>query len=123
MNKKADFIFLITIIIIAAVLWLALHYLMQAPGGMAVVSVNGEEYGRYDLNHECTISIPGADGGYNLLVISNHSASVTDADCPDKLCVRQKSADRQGESIICLPHRMVVRVEQGKEGELDGITY
>ena len=108
---------------IAAVLWLVLHYFLQVPGGTAVVSVDGQEYGRYDLTKECTVSIPGAGGGYNLLVISEHCASVTDADCPDKLCVKQKSASGQGESIICLPHKLVVRIEKGEEGDLDGITY
>ena len=30
------------------------------------------------------------------------------ADCPDKLCTKQPAVDKNGESIICLPHQVVI---------------
>jgi hypothetical protein len=35
------------------------------------------------------------------------------ADCPDKLCVSHREIFREGESIVCLPHRVVVTVTKG----------
>ena len=61
--------------------------------------------------------------GYNLLVIEARKAFIREADCPDKLCVKQRAIFRQGESLICLPHRLVVTVENGVQGELDAVTY
>ena len=37
------------------------------------------------------------------------------AKCPDKLCVQQKAISKSGESIICLPYKIVVRVEGAKD--------
>ena len=46
-----------------------------------------------------------------------------EADCPDRLCVRQGAVSRVGESIICLPHELVVTVEgEEMDGGLDGVA-
>lgn len=123
MSKKADLLFFIITIAMAAVLWIVPRYFSQVSGTIAVVSIAGEEYGRYDLSQDCMVSLPGAEGGYNVLVISDQSAAISDADCADQLCVRQKSIAGQGGSIVCLPHKLVVRIERGKKGEPDAITY
>ena len=81
--------------------------------------MDGREVGRYPLDRDAEIAIPGYDGGLNLLVIRDGSAFVREADCPDKLCVRTGAIRYEGESIICLPHRVVVAVEGGEPGEVD----
>ena len=53
----------------------------------------------------------------NTLVINGGKASIVSADCPDKLCVHQQEISKAGESIICLPHKLVVRIEG--TGEVD----
>ena len=60
---------------------------------------------------------------YNLLMISDGTAFVSDADCPDKLCVKQRAISRNGESIICLPHKLVIRIVAKEESRLDAVTY
>ncbi len=88
----------------------------------AVIIRNGEEIGRYSLNEDNTVTIREESGGYNLILISNGSVRVTDADCPDKLCIRQKDINRSGESIICLPHKLVITIESPEESDLDAVT-
>ena len=44
-----------------------------------------------------------------------------EADCRDQLCVNQKAISADGESIICLPNKIVVEVESDKESELDAV--
>ena len=44
------------------------------------------------------------------------------ADCPDKLCVHQKAVSRDGESIICLPNKVVVSIEGGEDREMDAVA-
>jgi hypothetical protein len=126
MNRKPDIIFIFMILTAAAVIWLVLSFVPPPAGGTISVTIDGQAYGRYDLREagpERTIALPGAGGGYNLLVISERGASVREADCPDRLCVGQRAVSRQGECIICLPHKLVIRVEGGQEGAPDGITY
>ena len=43
---------------------------------------------------------------------------MADADCPDKLCVRQGKIHRNGETITCLPNKLTVTVID-EEGEVD----
>lgn len=114
---------LIGIIAAAFLFWLFPHLQQYKTPGMVKVLQDGVEIGEYLLTEEQTISIPSEEGGYNLLFISNGKASVSDADCRDRLCVKQREISRNGESIICLPHKLVIQIEAKEESELDTVTY
>ena len=58
----------------------------------------------------------------NTLLIRHHKADMIDADCRDLLCVKQKAIDRSGETIVCLPNRVVVSVENAGQDALDGFA-
>ena len=45
-----------------------------------------------------------------------------EADCPDKLCVHQKAIERTNETIVCLPHKVVVEIQDAKEADFDSMT-
>jgi hypothetical protein len=116
--KKNDF-FLIGIVLLVSFALMGWHYLKTDSGkGSVVVTVDGEHYGTYDLDTEQTVNIQGT----NTLQIKNKSAIITDADCPDKICVYHKPITRNGESIICLPNKIVVSIEKGERRILDGVT-
>ncbi|MDE7048341.1 MAG: NusG domain II-containing protein, partial [Lachnospiraceae bacterium] len=38
-------------------------------------------------------------------------------------CMRQRQISRNGENIICLPHKLVIQTESDKEGAPDAVTY
>ena len=120
---KKDIILLLGIILAAFLLWLIPYLLNKDASAMVTVYQNGHEIGKYPLGKEQTISIPYGEDGYNLLFISGGEASISDADCPDGLCVRQRAVDRNGESIICLPQKLVIQITAGKERELDAFIY
>lgn len=84
-------------------------------GANVRVRVDGADGGVYSLSKDGTYSL---NGGSNILVIENGKAMMYDADCPDKLCVRQGKIHRSGETITCLPNRLTVTVEDEK-GEVD----
>ena len=44
------------------------------------------------------------------------------ADCPDQVCVRHSAISRNGESIICLPHEVVVSIEDGESSGADAVV-
>lgn len=120
---KKDIILFVGILLAAFLLWLIPFLLNRDAAAMVTVYQNGREIGTYPLEKEQTISVPYGENSYNLLFISGGEASISDADCPDGLCVRQKAVSRNGESIICLPHKLVIQVVAGKEKELDAFTY
>lgn len=62
-------------------------------------------------------------GGYNLISVSKDGVCMEAADCRDQVCVRHRSISAEGESIICLPHRLVVEIPGETHTEsLDGMV-
>ncbi|SCG83742.1 hypothetical protein DW1_2177 [Proteiniborus sp. DW1] len=63
--------------------------------------------------------------GYNKIEIGDGKVRVIEADCPDKLDVKQGWISNQGEIIVCLPNRMVVEIKSEKNtvNEIDHISY
>ena len=55
-------------------------------------------------------------------MIKNGKADMTEADCPDKLCVHQKPVSKNHESIICLPNKVIVEVDSSANSEFDAVT-
>lgn len=87
-------------------------------GGQAQVTVDGQVYGTYALAMEQTVVIT-TQWGENTLRISGGQAQMTEADCPDKYCVEHIPVNQTGETIICLPHRVVVEIQGGTPPEVD----
>lgn len=107
---KADFLLTAGILVLAGVL-LVRHFTVGAGDGWVVVSRDGIVEERLPLSEDARLLLQDASGNENLLVIEGGSARLEDADCPDRLCVRQGAISRSGESIICLPHKLVITIE------------
>ena len=54
----------------------------------------------------------------------NFMLTMKKADCKDQICADHKAIEKSGETIVCLPHKVVIEIrsEDGKEQELDGVT-
>jgi hypothetical protein len=90
---------------------LALILLLTGHGGTRVqVRVDGVVIANYSLSQNRRYEIAGADGGTNLLVIENGEAWVEEASCPDGLCQNMGKISRSGQSVICLPNKVVVEI-------------
>ncbi len=117
--QKKDWI-LIAIIIFVSGLAFLLHGVIGGKGaGCVTVKVEGEIEGVYSLAEDREIEI---NGGTNILKIRNGTADMIKADCPDKLCVNQRAVSKNGESIICLPNKVVVTVDSSENSEFDAVT-
>ena len=106
MFKKSDIILIVSIFLICV----SLAVLMFSKGGNKVrVTVNGAEYATYNIykNGEHTIK---TENGTNVLIIENGTAYFKDSDCPDKTCENMGKIKNLGESIVCLPHRVIAEV-------------
>lgn len=120
---KRDIILLIIIFIAVIAIWFGYRMMNQGEGSQVRVTVDGEEYGVYSLEKEQEIPIQIDGEITNTLVISDGEADMTEADCPDKLCVNQKSISSAGETIVCLPNKIVVEViSSDEEAEFDTIA-
>lgn len=120
---KKDLILISGILLTAILLWLIPLFMNKETPAVVKVIQDGQVTGTYPLSEDRTEFISYGEESYNLLFISNGEASVSDADCPDGLCIRSRSISRNGESIICLPHKLVIQIESKEESELDAVTY
>lgn len=86
-----------------------------------VVDVNGQEYKRISLGPNMvgkTIDIE-TKYGYNKIEFGDEKVRVIEADCPDKLDVKQGWISRPGEVIVCLPNLLVIEIISGSEQNMD----
>ena len=96
-------------------------WLTRQAGGTVAVRINGELVMELPLSEDTQIVL-GEGEHTNTLVIEGGRARVVEASCPDKICVGQGAVQYAGESIVCLPHRLVITVHGGSSGVLDGST-
>ena len=122
MKKKArnDLILIAGVTFVALVAFAVLK-LTQKTGAYAVVYQDGTETARYSLSQNITVRI-GNDETYNVLVIQDGEASITDASCPNHLCIQQGKISADGEMIICVPNKLVIEIEGGDEASVDAVT-
>lgn len=119
---KKDIVFLVSISMLSMLIY-GMILSTTKSGGEIKITVDGNLYGTYDLNvdQEIPISIDGVIA--NTVVIHDGKASMQAATCPDGLCKKQGQISRQKQTIVCLPHKVVVEVISGKETEgLDAIA-
>lgn len=125
---------------LVAALFLGLFFMVfRKHGGMACVSCDGVEIALIDLEQagaagqtqyylirytegqdveivqsEDVPEVP-RDGSYNLLSVTEGVVAMESADCRDQICVRHKPISAAGESVICLPHRLVIEIRGGED--------
>ncbi len=118
--NKSDVILILSIFLISAMmLVIFLLYKNGSDGELVLeVSVDGEIYGRYPLDTDRTINI----GETNICTISGGYVSMTDAECPDKSCMKMKSISKAGETIVCLPNRVVLKIVGKERSEVDVVV-
>ena len=122
LSIKNDLLLLILLLVIGLLIPLGYQFFHRTAGNTVTITIDGELWRTLPLSTDTTIDIPGR-GGTNTLCIKNGQASITEADCPDKLCVHQFSIQHNGESLVCLPHKVIVKVTaNASDRDLDGIA-
>ena len=95
------------LILIAVLMIFAL--MSDADKKIAVVKVDGRIVREFDLAEEDTFTLE-TRGGKNFIAIRNGTIAVVAADCPDKICVRRGAIDSVGETIACVPHKLLIEI-------------
>lgn len=60
---------------------------------------------------------------YNLVEIFEDRVRVREATCPDQVDVKAGWIDEPGQTLICLPHRLIITISGVENQEIDGKTY
>ena len=120
--KRNDLILLSLITVFVVGSFVIQAYCMMNKGSTIEIEVNGKSYGQYSLAEDQEIPILIDQKEVNTLVIESGAAYMKAATCPDHLCVKQGAISGRGQSIVCLPHRVIVTVTGGDEAEMDSMA-
>lgn len=109
--KKQDMILIAVVLGAAVLLFLGTKLMHKSPAEIVEVSVDGKVVETLDLAKNQELTIDGVSGGTNHLIIKDGEAWVSEATCPDKICVHQGKIHLDGEIIVCLPNKMTAQIK------------
>lgn len=109
---KKEIILAGALVILSCALFFINRIIFSKPGRQVEISVDGEVVKTLSLDKDDDLVIEGFKGGSNRVLIENGQVRVSEADCPDKVCVKQGFISQNGESIVCLPNRMIARITE-----------
>lgn len=120
--KKQDVV-LIAILLALAGCLAAWFQLRPAGTCVAVVEQDGQVIRRIDLDRQTQTEELALGGPYQVkLLVEPGAISFFSSTCPDKTCIRTGKLTRPGQSAVCLPARVSVRLESAGASGFDAVT-
>lgn len=118
--KKMDIVIIVLLLIISFTPHLIFFKTSQksSKNNYAIIQVDGKIHKKIDLSkvkksEKVNLNLPN---GKNTLLIKNNNIQMDSANCNDALCVKQGNISKVGQTIICLPHKLIIEI---KGDELD----
>lgn len=123
--RKNDWLLIAVLLVAAVGAYVAMQYYqnVSTKNAVAVVTVDGVEYGRYPLSEDHTETIRFEDGSYNRFEILDGYVSMPEASCPDQICVHHNKISRNKETIVCLPDKVVITIKNGEDSGIDVLQH
>lgn len=112
--KKGDIALIFIVLVAAALFFGVMHLGGEEIGGTLTVTIDGEVYGTYDLSVDQVVTMDELSG-YNCFEIKDGMVMMIEADCPDQYCVNHAAINKENETIVCLPHKVVLEITQSEE--------
>ena len=109
--KKKDIIIIVLALLAAMALWLISQLALGTEASSVVVLLDGEEVLRKPLVINNTYEIRQDDGSLNVICVENGAVFMQEANCRDGLCIRQGKMKNGAKTIVCLPHKLVVKMD------------
>ena len=121
--QKADFLFITVLFAGGFLLALLIYFPRSAEGAYVQIRINGDVTATYPLAKNYTETLH-TTSGENTFTIHDGIVSMSGADCPDQVCVRTRQISHAGETIVCLPHKLVLEIVSAPNNNspIDAIT-
>ena len=115
MGRQQRNTLILALVLLAALglIFLAQQLWFSDTGTRAIVKVDGQVILELDLSRDLEHWV-GNDEGRNLIQVADGAVRVTQADCPDLVCVHTGPIREEGEVIACLPHKLIVYIPRGE---------
>lgn len=119
---RKDIIFISILLLISGCLFLMNRFLLLKQGDKIQITVGDKLYGEYSLANDQDIPIVIHGEVIDTVTIKDGSAYMSEASCPDRLCMKMGKISKDQETIVCLPYKIVVTVVSEEESDYDSIA-
>lgn len=119
---RKDIIFISILLLISGCLFLMNRFLLLKQGDKIQITVGDKLYGEYSLANDQDIPIVIHGEVTDTVTIKDGSAYMSEASCPDRLCMKMGKISKDQETIVCLPYKIVVTVISEEESDYDSIA-
>lgn len=119
--RKRDLLIFLLAAVLAGVGFL--QWLPKSGAPVVVIEQNGQEVRRVELSSIIQPETLVLEGEISVTVLLEPGqVSIVHSDCPDQICVNTGVLTRPGQSAVCLPARVAVRIVGKSETGTDGMT-
>ena len=108
--KKKDVLFIVIVAVLIAAAFGIFQVVLPSQGREIVIEEGNELVGVFSLAEDQVIEVQGPLG-ISTVVIENGEAYMLDSPCPNKVCIAMGRISEPGDSIICIPNRVYIRVQ------------
>ena len=112
---RGDWIAVVLVLVLAAAVLVLCLPRQGEENAVVQVLKEGELIYELPLHSDRELQIGGKY--QNTVIIQNGKVYVTESTCPGRDCVHTKGISRSGQSIVCLPNRLELRITG--TGEVD----
>ncbi len=105
--------FFVTLAVILLILGVAITLIIlnSQKANVAIIYVNQKVYKTLPLNEDNLVEVE-TENGYNIVEIKNGQVRVKSANCSGQDCVLMGFISKKGQTITCLPHKMVIELKR-----------
>ena len=115
---KKDFLILMILVVIAFISFLIIRFYYGKDSGEVQVYVDNKLVASYDIRIDDTYIVNVSDE-YNEIIVKDGQVCVSRSSCKNQVCVQHSLISMVGESIICLPHKLVIQIYKGDKTQDD----
>lgn len=117
--SRSDLVLILILILTGIALTVRIFYPDNKAAACVEVRQNGSILMTLPLDRDTEQIIEDSDGHTNTFQIKDRTVRMVAADCGDKTCINTGGITRTGESIVCLPHRLVLQIVPAEPGNED----
>jgi len=119
--KRGDTILCIALLF-CAISGMFLPMLHAKQGTTLLIRINGVSYTEAPLFEDKVIELKEDNTIYNIVTIKDGQATMSHSTCFNQLCVRQTAISSTHETIICLPHKVILEIVSDTDSQIDAIS-
>ncbi|WP_027702670.1 NusG domain II-containing protein [Metaclostridioides mangenotii] len=127
--KKMDIVIIVFLIVLSFVpniIFAKSSIFANYDSTYASITLDGKNYDNIPLssfNGEKVIEIEDKEhkGYKNKILIKDNTVKMIEANCSDKVCIRQGSISKVGQNIACLPHKLIIEIKGEEKDSSDDL--